>query len=139
MPEHKIIINQPAAAVFAAYADVASWPIWDSEVKKVSLPNGLITGATGYLTPRSGPKAKIYVVAVDPAQGFTIQSRLPLCTMHFGHKLAQTDGKTTATHWVRFTGPLAFLFARLIGRGIEQTLPKTLAGLKAYCEARGGA
>lgn len=139
MKIHHITIDQPAAAVFAAYADVASWPIWDSEVKEVLLPLGLTAGATGYLSPRKGPKAKISVVAVEPARGFTIQTRLPLCTMQFGHELTDAGGKTTAAHWLQFTGPLAFFFARLIGRGIEKTLPDTLAGLKAYCEARDGA
>jgi hypothetical protein len=139
MQKHHITIDRPAAAVFAAYADVASWTTWDSELRDVFLPEGLARGATGHLTPRNGPKAKIWVAALDDARGFTIRSSLPLCKMHFGHELTEKDGKTLATHWVQFTGPLAFFFARLIGAGIEKSLPSTLAGLKAYCEAQGGA
>jgi hypothetical protein len=88
------------------------------------------------LKPRSGPKARIWVTEVTQDRSFTAESALPLCRMHFDHMLDETGGVTTATHALRFTGPLAFLFRRLIGTGIHRTLPTTLKGLKAAAEAR---
>lgn len=133
---HSIRIAAPAEVVFALYADVARWPNWDSEVRAVDLP-GLVPGAVGYLKPRSGPKARIRVTEVTPNRSFTVESALPLFWMQFGHTLSEAGGLTTATHSLRFSGPLAFLFRRLIGAGIHRTLPATLQGLKAAAERRG--
>lgn len=134
---HRIDIDAPRKVVFALYEDVASWPRWDSETAEVRLPEGLQPGATGWLKPRQGPKASIRVAEVLPGKSFTIEGRLPLCRMQFGHELQGDADRTTATHWVRFTGPLAFLFRRVIGAGIDKTLPDTLTGLKRASEEMG--
>ncbi|MNE89313.1 hypothetical protein D3C80_1867140 [compost metagenome] len=47
-------------------------------------------------------------------RSFTIESRPPLCRMQFGHELEGDENRTTITHWVHFTGPLAFLFRQLL-------------------------
>ncbi|ATG35852.1 MULTISPECIES: SRPBCC family protein [Phaeobacter] len=133
---HSISISTPQSAVFALYENVASWPAWDCETEAVFLPDGLHRGSTGWLKPRKGPKARVRVAEVLPGRSFTMEGQLPLCRMHFGHDLRGDGQGTTATHWVRFSGPLGFLFRRLIGREIDATLPATLLGLKHACENR---
>ena len=123
--------------IFRLYQDAARWIDWDPEVTAASLPAGLKLGAKGWLKPRSGPKAKIEIVEVTPGQSFSVQSRLPLCRMLFGHSLASSgeSGSTVATHWVEFKGPLSFVFRRLIGRSIQASLPNTMRGLKRASES----
>ncbi len=124
--------------IFRLYQDAARWIDWDPEVTAASLPAGLKLGAKGWLKPRSGPKAKIEIVEVTPGQSFSVQSRLPLCRMLFGHSLASSgeSGSTVATHWVEFKGPLSFVFRRLIGRSIQASLPNTMRGLKRASESQ---
>lgn len=133
--EHSVEITASRKQVFALYADVASWPEWDCETLAVELP-GLRVGATGWLKPRQGPRANIRISEVTEGSSFTVEGRLPLCRMHFGHELEGDGNRTTATHWVRFTGLLAPLFSLLIGSGIDRTLPQTLAGLKRVSEEK---
>ncbi len=132
---HKVEIDAPAEVIFALYADVEAWPIWDSETTAVELP-GLHHDAEGWLKPRNGPKARIRVADVVPNRSFTIEGKLPFCRMQFGHELHGNAARTTATHWVKFVGPLGFVFRRLIGREIDRTLPHTLEGLKRASEQR---
>jgi hypothetical protein len=133
---HSVEINAPKEAIFALYRDVEAWPIWDSETTSVHLPEGLNLDAKGWLKPRKGPKAHIRVAEVMEGKSFTIEATLPLCRMRFGHELkGKSVGQTTVTHWVSFDGPLAFLFRRVIGNGIDLTLPETLCGLKRTSEA----
>lgn len=132
---HRIEIEAPAEVVFALYTEVEGWPSWDSETTAVDLP-GLKHGAEGWLKPRNGPRARIRVVDVVPNRSFTVEGNLPLCRMQFGHELQAHATRTTATHWVTFRGPLAFVFRRLIGTGIDRSLPSTLEGLKRASEAR---
>lgn len=136
MTKHHITIDCTLETVFAAYVDAARWPEWDKELREVHLPDGLTLGATGHLIPRQGPKALITVTECTQLRSFTIQAKLPLCKIHFGHALREDQGKTTATHWVAFTGPLAVLFRQLIGKVITAALPTSLQGLKRHCEAK---
>jgi len=131
---HRIEIKASREAVFALYANISSWCDWDTEVQAVHLSEGLRVGSHGWLKPRQGPKAKIRVTEVVPNVSFTVEGMLPLCRMEFGHELLSQADCTVAAHSVRFVGPLAFLFRRLIGRGIDSTLPDTLAGLKRASE-----
>ncbi|PTV94657.1 polyketide cyclase/dehydrase/lipid transport protein [Rhodobacter aestuarii] len=131
---HSIAISAAPQAVFARYEAVETWPRWDPEVLEVYLPEGLLAGARGWLKPRKGPKSTIIVTEVDHGRSFTVESPLPFGTLRFHHRLEATDTGCTTTHWISFTGPLAFLFAMTAGRSIEAGLPQTLAGLKAECE-----
>jgi hypothetical protein len=132
---HAVMIRAPASRVFQAYALIDSWAVWDSEVREVSLPDGLCQGSRGWLRPRAGPKAKIEIVSAKLNEHFVVESRLPLCLMRFGHELTEKADQTQAKHWVEFSGPLSWLFRRIIGRQIDATLPSTLAGLKRWSEA----
>jgi hypothetical protein len=131
---HAVRVEATPEAIFAFYADVRTWPRWDDETRAVHLPEGLEAGSKGWFQPRSGPKAKIRVLDVHKGRSFTIEGLLPLCRMLFGHELRVDAGQTIVTHSVRFRGPLAFLFRRVIGAGIDRTLPTTLQGLKRAVE-----
>jgi hypothetical protein len=131
-----IEISAEPERVFRLYQDAAHWVDWDTEVTAASLPEGLKQGAKGWLKPKGGPKASIQVVEVTPGKSFSVQSRLPLCRMLFGHSLSATGGWTVATHWVEFSGPLSFLFRYLIGKSIQASLPNTMLGLKRASEVQ---
>lgn len=131
--QHETFVAASPSAVFSRYRDVRSWPAWDPETLTVDLPE-LRVGAKGWLKPRQGPRARIAIVEVTENRSFTVEGLLPLCRMHFGHELHDTGTGTLVTHSISFSGPLAFLFRRLVGREIERTLPNTLAGLKSATE-----
>lgn len=133
-----IAIATPPAAVFALYARAEAWPEWDPELRAASLPTGLVPGATGWLQPAKGPRARFTVIEVRPDAGFTVEARLPFCRMVFGHDLTASQTGTLARHWVRFQGPLAFVFRKVIGRDLVAGLPATMAGLKAAAERAPG-
>ena len=89
-PDAQTLIAAPPEAILALYQRPNDWPLWDPELTAVDLPAGLTPGATGTLTPRKGPKARITVARVAP-DGFAVTARLPLCTMTFDHSLAAQD------------------------------------------------
>jgi hypothetical protein len=131
----EILIAALPAAIFARYARAEGWPDWDPELRAASLPGGLVVGAEGWLQPTRGPRARFRVTEVRDNAGFTVEARLPLCRMQFGHDLVVEGAGTRVGHWVGFDGPFAWLFRRLIGRGLAAGLPATMAGLKAAVEA----
>lgn len=133
--EASIGITAAPERVFAIYADVGAWKEWDREVKDSSLNGDFVAGTEGRLVPVKGPAARIRLSRVEPGRSFTVESRLPLCWMHFEHEIWEDGAGVSVTHRVRFSGPGRFLFGRLVGRVIARGLPDTLRGLKARAEA----
>ncbi len=127
-------IEAPAAHIFSIYANVAEWSRWDPDLKSSSIDGPFVSGTTGGVVPKSGPKSKVLFSQVTANRGFVVECKLPLCMMRFNHSLDARDGGTLATHGVTFEGLLAPFFGRVIGSGMKKTLPMALAGLKALAE-----
>lgn len=124
----EITVNTNPERVFALYEDVTNWRRWDPDVASSHISGSFSAGATGRLKPTKGPEARIKIVSVEKNKSFTVQSRLPLCTMTFEHELLPVKGVTRVIHRVSFNGPLSFFFGRVVGSQIRKGLP-------AHCSA----
>ena len=133
--EASTTINAPISAVFALYANVAGWPLWDSDLKASSLHGAFASGAVGEVKPHSGPKSALKFVEVIQGKSVHMECKLPLGMMHFDYELQAQGNATVATHRTTFSGLLAPLWSRLIGSGMKKSLPAALAGLKRVAEA----
>lgn len=132
--EYRINIKASQEHVFNIYKDVESWAKWDPDIEAVALHGEFAEGSTGWLKPVGAPKTKTRMASVKEPESFSVESRLPLCTMRFEHEL-QSKGETTdAVHRVIFSGPLAPVFSRLVGGKIEKGIQATMEGLKNYAE-----
>jgi hypothetical protein len=133
--EEKISITSSPEKIFGFYADVEGWSLWDPDVKKSSIEGEFVSGAQGTLLPSKGPQARVFFTEVIPNSSFTVESKLPFCTMRFEHEITNThNGSVGVVHRVSFRGFLAPLFGRLIGSQIEKGFPNTLLGLKKAAE-----
>jgi uncharacterized protein YndB with AHSA1/START domain len=130
-----IRVQGSPAAVFACWADASGWARWDPDVKAASMDGPFAAGTTGRITPRAGPTMAIRLTRVEPDRAFDAEARLPLCTMRFEHWLEPSGPETLVTHRVVLSGPLAFLFRRIIGPQLTRGIPGTMAGLKRAVEA----
>ena len=120
--------------VWAHWADVPAWPVWDSAVKEAVLDGEFKVGSAGSLQPVSGPKAKFELVEVTPSESFVSQTKLPLAAMSFEHRLSEDEGGLLITHRAVITGLTTPLFALVIGRDIAKHLP---GAVKALAELAG--
>jgi hypothetical protein len=130
----QINIKAMPEQIYVWYKNVSSWPIWDNDINSALLSNGLTLGAKGYLHPKKGPRINITITECTPNKSFTVQSKLPLCTMSFEHTLTENEHNTTVAHKVSFSGLLSPIFSFLIGRSIKKSLPNTLTTLKNTIE-----
>ena len=117
------------------------WRRWDEEVEWSRLDGPFEVGSRGVLKPKKGPKPSFVTTEVRRERAFTDRTRLPLASMDFFHRMEPVDGGTRIVHGVRISGPLSFVFARLLGPGFEKGLPRavqTLARLAKESEAGAG-
>lgn len=124
-------------AVWARYADPASWPQWDHEIEYVTADGPLEVGTTGRLKPAGGPVTRFVYTEVEPGVSFTDVTKLPLARLTFRHRIEPTADGCRFTHTVTITGPLSPLFARVIGRKIEAGLATAMRSLAAMAERSG--
>jgi len=134
--EHSISINVEPAAVYSAYEKVAEWPQWDSETESASIEGSFVVGTSGKIKPKGAPVSKITLTEVTKNRSFTVECSLPLCKMHFLHVLEAKKQGTHVTNQVNFTGLLAPVFGRLIGKSIAKSIPGSLQGLKDHLEPK---
>jgi len=131
----KIVINAPVEKVFAAYENVSGWSEWDPDVVSSHLDGAFEVGTFGKLKPKGGPTTKIQVTSVSKNESFTVECKMPLCKMEFIHELTESaEHSTEVVNKIIFTGPLGPVFGRMIGKGIAETMPGSLKGLKQHLE-----
>lgn len=120
--------------IFSVYSAVADWPVWDAEVEYASLDKGFTLGDEGKVKPKGAPESRFKIIELTETKSFTIECKLPLCKMHFIHTIAPEGAGSRVQNVLEFTGFLAPVFGRLIGKSIYKTMPNTLAGLKQHIE-----
>lgn len=132
--EESVLIMATTGKIFSVYSAVADWPLWDAEVEYASLNGEFKIGAEGKIKPKGAPESKIKIIELTEAKSFTVECMLPLCKMHFIHIISPEGPGSRVANFLVFTGLLAPVFGRLIGKSIYKSMPNTLAGLKKYVE-----
>jgi len=133
--EYCIRIARSREYIFSIYKDIDSWAQWDPDIEAVGLDGDFIAGTRGWLKPVGAPRTGTRMVSVIEPATFTVESRLPLCTITFEHELKTVGDATDVTHRVMFNGFLAPIFSRLIGSKIRKGIRGTMEGLKQYAES----
>lgn len=133
----KITTDVPAQAFFERWADMATWPQWNTDTEWVRLDGPFRTGATGRLKPKGGPVTRFVVTSLVPGREFTDVSLLIGARLTFQHLVTAEPGRTTVSVHVTLDGPLAFFWAFALGRDIAKGLDGDLARLEAAARAAG--
>ena len=120
--------------VWQLWSNVSEWNHWDFDIKSSSIEGALTEGAKGFLIPTKGPKSKFEITECTPLKSFTATSSLPLCKMKIIHYIMEGEKEIKITHKVVMSGPLSFLFSKVIGSNLEKGLPETLKNLVALAE-----
>lgn len=124
----------PASAFFARWADMATWPEWNTDTAWVSLDGEFVEGATGTLKPRGGPQVSFTVERLTDRE-FVDVSRMPGGRVTFAHHIEATPAGTRIDVTVAIDGPLGFVWRAILGGGFRAGLQADLDRLVATAEA----
>lgn len=114
----------PQAVWHLAYADADAYPHWNPEIAEAKLEGPLAQGARIRMRFRTGLRLSFRVVEFNEGRIFTDEARLPFARMGHRHIIERRgDGRATLTNTIYVRGPLAPLWAALIGRRAAAALP----------------
>ena len=113
----------PASVWQKAYADAATWPKWNAEIKRAQLDGPLAQGARAKIVFSTGLRLRFHVVKFEDGRLFTDESRLPGARMGHRHLVEPTASGSRLTNTIYIEGPLAPLWRRIMGPAAARALP----------------
>ncbi len=121
-------------AFFARWVDHATWPQWSPDTDWVRVDGPVAVGTTGTMKPAGGPKVRFTVTACEPGREYTDTTRLPGARLVFQH-LAVPDGQgTELSVRVTMSGPMTWLWSRVMGGGFAESAQVDLDRLVTLVE-----
>ena len=130
---HATIINLPREALFAVMTDINNWPKWDLDLVAATHDGAPLRPGSGFsITPKGNKPVAMSVEAIEAPGLFVDQAKLPLGCIRGVHRLEAMPEGTRLIHEVSTSGPLAWLWDRVITRDIGAGLAEQAARLGAY-------
>jgi hypothetical protein len=133
--EHTIETEAEAAAIWALWSDVSTWPQSDEGIAWVRLDGPFTPGTSGELCPKGAEPMPFKIIEATPGSGFTDETELPGASLRFAHRLTAGARGTTMTYRVTLDGPAAAEYAGF-GAELATGVPETMAKLAALALAR---
>jgi uncharacterized membrane protein len=132
----QITSTAPPAAFFERWADMATWPEWNLDVDWVRLDGPFAQGVTGALKPKGGPKVRFVVESLVQDKEFVDVSLLAGARLTFAHHVTEAAGGGCTVHvQISMSGPLGWLWNRILGKGLRTSVQPDLERLARVAEA----
>jgi hypothetical protein len=115
---------------------MATWPEWNLDVDWVRLDGPFAQGVTGTLKPKGGPKVRFVVESLVQDKEFVDVSLLAGARLTFAHHVTEAAGGGCAVHvQISMSGPLGWLWNRILGKGLRTSVQPDLERLARVAEA----
>src|ERR1039458_5199846 len=134
---HIVEADVTAAAIWALYADVTSWPEWDAQAELVTRDAPFAAGSTGSMKFAGQEPLSYRLTRVDPLREFVDETPVGDLTVRVSHLLEPlADGQLRITYSAQIDGPPQQ--AREAGPKIPADFPATVGALIALARKRSG-
>ncbi|MGL4305368.1 MAG: SRPBCC family protein [Mycobacteriaceae bacterium] len=120
--------------LFAIWADMESWPTWNTDTEWVKLDGPCRQGAVGTLKPKGGPKVPFFVEKWVPGSAFVDVSKLFGARLTFDHQVRVVEEGTDITVTVTMSGPLRWLWKLILGPSLAASVQPDLENLVTVAE-----
>lgn len=115
--------------IWRIWIDINSWPTWHGDLDYCKFDGDFVVGNHFMLKPKGVRPVKIVLTAIQEGHNFTD------CTSFFGAKMYDThEMKDTAeglqlTNTLVVTGPLKWLWIKLVAQNVADTVPEEIESL----------
>lgn len=108
------------------FADVNNWHTWDKGIEFAKMQGKFEKGNHFLLKPKGGPKLNIELIETIENVKFVDLTKFPLTKMYGEHLFEETPQGLKITTTMKVEGLLAFLWIKLVAKGIVDGLPNEM-------------
>lgn len=108
------------------FADVNNWHTWDEGIEFAKMEGKFEKGNHFLLKPKGGPKLNIELIETIENVKFVDLTKFPLAKMYGEHLFEETPQGLKITTTMKVEGLLAFLWIKLVAKGIVDGLPNEI-------------
>lgn len=125
----KIYSEAKKETLWNLWADVNNWPMWHSDLDYCKMEGPFEVGNHFFLKPKGVKPVKIVLTEIEEGQKFTD------CTAFFGakmydrHTIEETPEGIKLTNSLTVTGPLTWLWVKLVAQNVANTVPNEMDAL----------
>jgi hypothetical protein len=105
------------------FAYVNNWHTWDEGIEFAKMEGKFEKGNHFLLKPKGGPKLNIELIETIENVKFVDLTKFPLAKMYGEHLFEETPQGLKITTTMKVEGLLAFLWIKLVAKGIVDGLP----------------
>ncbi len=134
---HTVETDVPAAAIWALYEDVRTWPLWDEQAQAVTRDGPFAAGITGTMTFAGQEPLSYRLITVEREHEFTDETPVGDLVVRVSHRLDSGGPRLRVTYAAEVDGPADQ--AREAGPMITADFPQTMAALIALAAQRSAA
>jgi len=125
-------------AIWRIWTDVNSWPTWHGDLDYCKLNGTFAVGNYFILKPKGLKPVKIMLTEINEGHNFTD------CTSFFGakmvdtHSMVETAEGLKLTNMLVVTGPLSWLWIKLVAQNVADTVPEEMEALVRLARGKNG-
>jgi uncharacterized protein YndB with AHSA1/START domain len=124
--------NITPAQVWAAWSNINDWPLWNHDLEWTKLHGEFKVGSVFYMKIKKGPIVTIEIIECTPNKSFTDCTKFPLAKMYDTHQIEQTHEGLRITSSLKVTGPLGFLWRKLVAEKVAADVPAEMNSLITF-------
>src|SRR5919106_1296833 len=128
-------IAEPSA-VWALWSDPGRWSQWNDQIAQAELNGSFEVGTVARIKFKRGGTIHFTITKIEPERVFTDEARLPGARMGHEHRIDPTGEGIEIRNRLYITGPLARLYALLIGRSMRRSVPRFVERERELAEPR---
>ena len=115
--------------IWRIWTDVNNWSTWHDDLDYCKMDGDFVVGNHFMLKPKGVNAVKIQLTKIDEGYQFTD------CTTFFGakmydtHAMEETSDGLKLTNTLTVTGPLKWLWIKLVAQNVANTIPDEMEAL----------
>ena len=111
------------AKIWQVLTDVENWKDWIGSIEYSILEGSFKNGALITIKNIKAPKATNVLKDIIENKSFTLQSKMPLCTMDCTHEIVKENETLSIKLGVKMYGAFSFIFSSIFGKKLTNSLP----------------
>ena len=115
--------------IWDMWTDVNNWPSWHGDLDYCTLEGDFEVGNHFMLKPKGVSPVKIIITEIKPGYSFTDCTRFFGAKMYDTHAMEETADGLILTNTLVVTGPLRWLWIKLVAQHVANTVPEEMEAL----------